>query len=279
MTAIKTSLNDVEGYITKLYDNFSIKTRGDMRFGIEVEFTGVSRRKLASYLVKEGYFIECNEEVHIVSGNRRIRLRLTDRRGAYWYLVVDRSIKPVFNHELPTDEDIDFMCELVTPVLKGNDLLFFLMILREIYNIGGVVNETCGIHVHIDMVKDIEALKSLVVRFLRVQHSLSDLFSIPEYRLKKYTKVFPKEFEEELMSCIEDINSIEELQDFLYSKLGQGVSRDDEKNPARYYMLNLDTIHKRGTIEFRMFNSTLNAGIISRYLGWVYDFCNPTQEG
>lgn len=265
-----------QGYITGILsknDNYYAQVLGKMRMGIEVEFTGVNRRDLAETMVKEGYFKDCVEEIHTVSGCKRIRLRLVDSADNYWYLVVDRSISPVIRQRIAKDEDIDFMCELVSPVLEdGQDILFFMLVIMKIRDLGGVVNDTCGIHVHLDAPQDIDTLKDIFYRFLMTQDDVSMDLCIPECRLNKYVKKYPKEFVKDYISCKDSIGSIGELQDFLYDRLEDGVSRDDEKNPARYYMLNLDSLHKRGTIEFRMFNSSLDNAIINKYLCWLYLF-------
>lgn len=266
-------MNEIKEYL--VHSDNKVETIGNMRVGIEVEFTGISRRDLATYLVSKGCFKECKEGIHVVSGNKRVRLLLVDQKDRIWYLVVDKSINPQSKTGENVEENLDFMCELITPVLQdSSDFVFFFSIIKEIRERGGLVNDTCGIHIHIDAPKDIVTLKDIFTRFLIYQWELKDIFSIPDYRLAKYTKVYDLDLSCDFMNKIDYINSISDFQDFIYERLGQGKSRDDEKNPARYYMLNFDTMHKHGTLEFRLFNSTLDTKVINKYLGWVYSFVN-----
>ena len=262
----------VKSLMSKLQGN-KVKVQKDVRAGIEIEFTGVNRKYLARYLVNEGYFVESREEIHIVAGSERTRIRMRDKRDKDWYLVVDKSIAPVITSRLSGDYDTDYMCELVSPVLEGGkDWKFLFNVLREIEFLGGVVNETCGIHIHVDAPEDTDKLKRVFTKLLSSQEKIEEKLNIQEYRLNKYTKVYPKEFCQEFSKKNSNIKTKEDLLEFVYSRLGEGVSRDDEKNPARYYMLNMDSIHKRNTIEFRMFNSTLDMGVIAGYLEWVHNF-------
>lgn len=270
----------MKGFLTEIDEQGNMKSMGDMRVGIEVEFTGLNRRKLAKRFVRLGYFKKCIEETHMVSGSARIRLRLVDLKNRAWYLVVDRSILPESKSGKNVSGNIDYMCELVTPVLETEyDMLFFYSIIREIENRGGRVNSTCGIHIHVDAPKEVEVLKEIFERFLANQRKYAELFDIPTYRLEKYTKLYDDEFIEDFKDKKSSILSREDFLDFIYDRLGEGKPRDDEKNPARYFILNFDTMYKRGTLEFRMFNSTLKSKTINKYLGWVYSFINYKKEG
>ena len=65
--------------------------------------------------------------------------------------------------------------------------------------------------------------------------------------------------------------SISDIQKYLYQELGEGYDRDDPKNPARYYIFNMDSIHKLNTLEFRWFNSTLSFLIIDTYVSKIHE--------
>ena len=245
----------------------------DFRVGIEVEFTGISKFVLAEHLVSIGKFKEKIVESRVVNGVTRVKIRLFDHLNRSWLLLVDRSIKPTSKDGANVEENLDFMCELVSPILQSSeDFTFFFSVIDEIRELGGLVNDSCGLHMHLDAPTDVHILKNISSRFITNQESYKDSLKVPDCRLEKYTKLYSKSFINSYNSVEPAIESISDLQDFIYDTLGEGKPRGYEKNPARYYMLNLDSIHKRGTIEFRLFNSTLNTNIINKYLGWVHSF-------
>lgn len=245
----------------------------DFRVGIEVEFTGISKFVLAEHLVSVGKFKEKRVESRVVNGATRVKIRLFDHHDRSWLLLVDRSITPMSKDGTNVEEDIDFMCELVSPILQSSeDFLFFFSVIDEIRELGGLVNNSCGLHMHLDAPTNVDVLKNVFSRFITNQEIYKESLKVPECRLKKYIKLYSESFIHSYNDIEPNINSVSDLQDFIYNSLGEGYPRGYEKNPARYYMLNLDSIHKRGTIEFRLFNSTLNTNIINKYLGWVHSF-------
>lgn len=245
----------------------------DFRVGIEVEFTGISKFELAEHLVSVGKFKEKRVESRVVNGATRVKIRLFDYLDRSWLLLVDRSINPTSKDGADVEENLDFMCELVSPILQSSeDFTFFFSVIDEIRELGGLVNESCGLHMHLDAPTNVKDLKGIFSKFISNQELYKESLKVPDCRLEKYTKLYSKSFINSYNSVEPAIESVSDLQDFIYDTLGEGKPRGYEKNPARYYMLNLDSIHKRGTIEFRLFNSTLNTDIINKYLGWIHSF-------
>lgn len=249
-----------------------------MRIGIEVEFTGISRREAACELVKlwgKPYDVE----TYSYKDETRNRFVIQDREGLKWSIVMDKSLHPVVSNGKASLEMDEYMCEIVSPVLDSeyeSDINKFASVLNAIRCVGAIVNETCGIHIHVDCPDDIRELYTMFGKFVSMQRSLQVEFGIPQCRLDGYCK----EYSRDLCAWFKDkkFKSREEFQDFFYGWLAPEVSRDDPKNPARYYMINMDSIHKLGTVEFRFFNSTLSPLVLKSYISWLEGFMSCVKS-
>lgn len=249
-----------------------------MNIGIEVEFTGVKRVSVAEELGKlwgNGYV---SYEYPMFDGTTRLGYHIKDLTGNTWNIVRDMSIKPDCSHGHITLDYDEYMCELVSPVIRDNeDVDMLKMALACICKMGGFVNETCGVHIHIDCPacgEDVYEIFNLVVSS---QEKLISDFGIPYNRLGRYCQLYPKEFISGMQEwhevCTKEKGymSISDIQKYLYQELGDGCDRDDPKNPARYYIFNMDSIHKLNTLEFRWFNSTLSFLIIDTYVSKIHE--------
>lgn len=229
-----------------------------MRLGIEVEFTGISTRETAK-LVAEYFDSEVEECIDFVDGEARDSYKVEDYNGQVWKVVEDRSINS-------DNCEFDHCCELISPVLEEFDELYDLLEILRLN--GGKVNDTCGIHIHIDKLESLKMF-SLISEFFNIQDDVVQGFNIPRVRLSKYCKVYPRWFINSFLNRFNNSSSIDEMLDYFYSSLGND---EFDKNKLRYYLLNLDSIRKIGTIEFRMFNSTLDETDMEEHIEWVKEF-------
>lgn len=109
--------------------------------------------------------------------------------------------------------EFDHCCELVTPVLEKYDDLY--QILSEISYKGGFVNDTCGVHIHIDKPSNSELFR-LMREFFNIQDEVESLFEIPSCRVEKYCKKFPKEYIEGFLSRFNEDSYIEDILKYSY---------------------------------------------------------------
>lgn len=247
-----------------------------MNVGIEIEFTGVKRSVVANELAKLWDSRVEIENFEYVDGAIRQRYIIIDKWcKKKWCLLLDKSIRPdCANGHITLDYD-EYMCELVTPVLSATaDWNNLQEALECICKLGGFVNETCGLHMHIDCPEYVNEVVELLQKVIPYQKSIAYKFGVSGNRLSRYCKMYDRDFLQEVLDTREvykDSFSIETIQDILYETYGEGVSRDNPKNPARYFMINLDSIHKLNTIEFRFFNATLSIMIIKMYYDYLID--------
>lgn len=234
-----------------------------MRFGIEIEFTGVSRKEAAK-AIADVLNTEYIYEQYQGKAGRSRRYRIVDDLGQSWCLVRDFSIHRNIRG-IPTDE-AEYGCELVSPVIHSTTMLG--KILQSLNKIGATINESCGCHVHIDAPEP-KTLYSIMEKFFTIQDRVVKEFDIPEYRVQNYCKLYTDGFISGFKSL--ENRGMSDIQDYVYNTLAPEEDRGWRKNSARYYAINIDSIYKRNTLEFRLFNSTLDAGVIGNYLYFIRD--------
>lgn len=245
--------------------------------GIEVEFTGVRREQVANALANL-FHGKIERVLDDSCDSPYVYHRCIEQNGNAWLVVRDRSIKPqIYACNSKCTEwlygrydviDLDrcyeeYMCELVTPVLNSSTLQTLFSVIDIVKSQGGITNETCGIHVHIDKPNSLEELIILYKRFLSEQEKIVSDWKIPECRLTRYCRLFQN------ADFIDgSISSESEFLDWLYE-----VHADEgNKKSLRYYALNFYSLIQHGTIEFRLFNSELDRVYIAKVLDWVLHF-------
>lgn len=244
-----------------------------MRIGLEIEFTGNTRVAVAKALA-ELWDTKYEEVVVWKDDSERLRHVLYDPYGAMWKIVRDKSIKVEPDNITKDNDDYKYyQCELVCPILDS-DRRITRTRLREVLEIvkglGCKTNLSCGIHIHIDML-GLEWVDKLFRRVFDNQKDLASYLHIPLVRKEKYCILYPDWFIDEYKAHGK-FNSLEEWKEFFFSRLSKGVSIDHERNPARYYIVNMHSLHTFNTIEFRPFNSTLDIDTLCEYINLVERF-------
>jgi len=229
----------------------------DRKFGIEIEFTGITRNRASKVAAEFLDGVVCEDDA----------VRAPD--GRVWKFVFDASIQPEKKERgirvAPSRGYADaYRVELVSPILRYcEDIDTLQELVRRLRKAGGIVNSSCGIHIHLNGVD--HTPKSLR-NFVNIIASKNDLFykalqiepdrmrycrKMDEYLVKKMNQQKPKTFES--------------IEDIWYT--GYGGSRNVHYHQSRYYFLNLHSFFTgHRTVELRGFNSTLHAGKIRSYI-------------
>lgn len=233
----------------------------DQCFGVEIEMTGITRnaaaRAIASYF---GTRLD-------YPGGPYDKYAVTDREGKVWSIVSDGSIEP----ERRVDGDYEhtgnaiYKVELVTPKLEYAELPKLQEVVRRVRKAGAKVNSSCGIHVHVDAANhNRQSLKNLIGIMYSKEDMLFKALQVNEERASRWCK----KVREPMLQKARALSS-DETQDLtrLESIWYEGnVDSGAHYNWTRYYALNLHSVFYRGTVEFRMFNSTLHAGRVAAYV-------------
>lgn len=242
-------------YMTKTHQKGE-KEMLSKNLGIEIEFTGITRRRAAKVLAD-----------HLGGRNSQHGRDywVTEPNGRIWKVVYDGSIrcqKKVDGQRITAGAE--YSVEIVSPILTYQEDIDSLQeMVRKIRKAGGFANKTTGIHIHLDG-KD-HTPRSLR-NFLNIIYSRNDLLYTSleiERERMRYCKKMDK-------SLVEKMNkkkptTFKQIEDIWYE--GYYQSRDRHYHDSRYHFLNLHSFFNGvGTVELRGFNGTLHAGKIRTYI-------------
>ena len=227
------------------------------RFGIEIEMTGVTREKaaeaIAEYFGTESFYI----------GTYYKTYGAKDRQGRTWKATYDSSIIAQKKSGGRTVRAADeYKCEVVSPILTYEDMADLQEIIRQLRHKGAFVNSQCGIHIHVDAGRYTpQTLRNLVNIIASKEDILYKALRIDPARMR-----WCKKTNERLIEAInrKKPQTMEALKDIWYA--GSTRGRDEHYNDTRYHGLNLHSTFTKGTVEFRLFNSTTHAGEIKAYI-------------
>lgn len=202
-----------------------------------------------------GYFH--TTAVHVGGGYDTYTVR--DGQSRQWKLVRDASIQCENRSSGPAGST--YSVEMVSPVCVYEDIVTIQELIRKLREAGAKVNNSCGIHVHVDASAHTAATLRNIVNIMAAKEDL--LYKALQVNVSRenYCKKADTRF-------LGDVNrqrprSMQELERLWYN----GPSgRNDHYDYTRYHALNLHSVFSKGTIEFRLFNSTLHAGKIKAYI-------------
>ena len=210
--------------------------------GVEIEMTGVTRKAAAETVAKH-----FGTTAVYVGGNYQA-YELKDNGGRIWKLMYDSSIKVQVKNANGEIETLgfggsDYKVELVTPILKYSDIETLQEIVRKIRKAGALVNPSCGMHIHIGG-KDFtpQTIRNLVNNLASKEDLLIHALKVHGNRLGEYCQRTNTRF----------------LKD---NEPESSATREHRHyHNSRYTICNLHAFFTKGTVEFRIFNSTLHAG-------------------
>ena len=203
-------------------------------FGVEIEFTGMSRAKAAAVLGE--YF---GKPVHHVPSRGYDMRYVKDEAGREWRIVSDSSINVVGGYHN--------QCEFVTPKLRYEDMGTLQEIIRKIREAGGVTNSSCGIHVHVDAANhNAKSLKNLIYLMHSKEDILFKALEVHPGRVAQYChKVSDRVFDG--VKGKKDVD-MADLKKIWYN--GREYDSENHYSHTRYHALNLHNVWFRGTVEF-----------------------------
>ena len=223
------------------------------KFGIEIEMTGLTRNAAAKVLA--GYFHTSATSI----GGAYDTYIVRDSSDRQWKIVSDSSIR--CESRTGGSASGRNAVELVSPICVYNDIETIQEIVRELKKAGARVNNSCGIHVHVDASPHTaKTLRNVVNIMASKEDILYKALKIDVAR-ERYCKKADTRFLDEVNTrkpC-----TMDSLERLWYNGNSRRYSHYDS---TRYHCLNLHSVFSKGTIEFRLFNSTLHAGEIKSYI-------------
>lgn len=231
--------------------------------GVEVEMNNITRQNAAK--VAAEYFGTGRFEYTGYSDGYKTWSAF-DAQGRKWKFSRDSSIHG------PDDE----RCELVTPILRYEDVETLQELIRRLRKAGAKSDATrgCGVHIHIGAAgHTAQSLRNLANIMASHESLLVDALEIAESRTDSYCQPVDPDFLARVNK--EKPSTMSQLADVWYTANGASYGRDQHYNSSRYHMLNLHATFTKGTIEFRLFQfdapadgklNGLHAGQLKSYI-------------
>lgn len=229
------------------------------KFGIEIEFTGITRQKAATVVAN---FTDGRIE-RTYDAYDTYKVILPD--GRIYKFVSDSSIHPQKKvNGVIVSAEKEYRVELVSPILTyENDIETLQEIIRKLRKAGAFVTDTCGIHIHLDgsnhtvrsirnFVNIIASKNDLLYKALQIKQSrINYCKALDERLVRKFNARKPR--------------TMAEVADIWYE--GYYDNRNAHYHNSRYHFLNLHSFFQgHHTVELRGFNSVLHAGKIRAYI-------------
>ena len=230
-------------------------------FGVEVEMTGITREK-AARLVAE---VLGTTPSHPESNCYHTRT-IADQAARKWKIMRDSSIEAIRSDG--TSEPLDeYRVEFVTPPLNYSDIELLQNIIRKLRENGAKAHSSCGIHIHVDGANHTAVSLRRLVNFMTArQDMIYEALQIGDRESNWCHKL-----NKTLLDAMKKDKNLtkEKAEEIWYSRANDGYCGGIDHqhyNATRYHGVNLHSFFTKGTVEFRLFNSTLHAGKIKAYI-------------
>ena len=233
----------------------------NQKFGVEVEMTGITRANAAK-VVAEVLGSTASRPDETVYKTRTV----VDSQGRKWKVMRDSSIVPVRKGNSSINSD-EYRVEFVTPPLDYDDIPLLQSIIRKLRENNAISHKSCGIHIHVDGANHTpQSLRRLVNFMTARQDLIYEALEIGD-RADSWCHKLNADL---LVEMKKDKNlSKEKIEQIWYSNANDGYYggiSHEHYNRTRYHGINLHSYFTKGTVEFRLFNSTLHAGKIKAYI-------------
>lgn len=229
------------------------------KFGIEIEFTGITREKAAKVAANflQGTYSE--------GGTYYDTKKVTTSDGRVWKVMYDGSINCQRKEGGRTvSAGREYSVELVSPILSyREDIETLQELVRQLRHAGAFANSSCGIHIHLN---GADHTPRSIRNFINIIASKNDLFykalQIAPQRMnycKKMDSILVEKMNQKKPT------TMRQIEDIWYE--GYSESRGTHYHNSRYHFLNLHSFFTGNhTVELRGFNSELHAGKIRSYI-------------
>ena len=209
--------------------------------GVEVEMNSITRQAAAKLAAE--YFGTGRWE-DTARRNGYCTWSAWDANGREWKFQKDVSIAG------PDAEKT----ELVTPILRYEDIETLQELCRRLRKAGAKSDATrgCGVHIHIVANGHTpQTLRNLANIMASHEDLLADALRLDRRRMDRYCRTVDPDFLRLLNQ--RKPKTMAALADVWYRGNGADYGRSQHYNDSRYHMLNLHATFTKGTIEFRLF--------------------------
>ena len=177
----------------------------------------------------------------------------TDALGREGEFTFDGSIlSEKKEHGERVSADASYKTEMVSPICTYEDIPIIQELVRQLRHKGAFSNSSTGIHIHVDASPfDARTLRNLANIFYSKEDLLFDALKVDPSRWG-YCKPMDERF-------IRELNRKRPQTMAAFQKIwyGGGDGSNTHYHASRYTALNLHSVFSHGTVEFRLFNSTV----------------------
>jgi hypothetical protein len=231
--------------------------------GVEVEMNNITRRDAARTAAE---FFGTGRFEDTARRNGYYTWSAWDADGREWKFQRDVSING------PDEQK----CEMVTPILRYEDMETLQGLVRTLRRAGAKSDATrgCGVHIHIGANGHTpQTLRNLANIMASHESLMTDALNLDRSRISRYCRTVDPRFLEQLNR--KKPKTMAKLADIWYGSQGATYGRDMHYNDSRYHMLNLHATFTKGTVEFRLFQfdapangkqNGLHAGQLKSYI-------------
>lgn len=229
----------------------------EQRFGIEIEMTGLSRQRAAQVLSE--YFGPPSN----FDGGYYGEYSVLDSQSRRWKVMSDGSITTEKKEgRRVVSADSTYSVELVSPICRYDDIETIQEVVRKLREAGMLVNKSCGIHIHLDASPhNANTLRNITNIMASKEDMIYKAMQVEVARERQYCKKVEQSFLDEINR--KKPRTLDEVSRIWYNG---GDGHREHYHSSRYHCLNLHSVFQKGTIEFRLFNSTTHAGKIKAYI-------------
>ena len=217
--------------------------------------TGITRKQAAEAVAA----LFGTTAVHLRSSRTYDPWEVNDLQGKTWRFVYDGSIRTTYSEGRRQAEirSREYSVEMNSPKLSYEEMGKLQEVVRCLRRAGAVVNESCGMHVHVDASQHTPlSLKNALSIMYSKEDILFKALNVNERRVERWCQKVREPMLEKIRKMPTGM-TMEQLKRAWYG--GEDGSYE-HYHWTRYYALNLHSVFYRGTLEWRCFESTLHAG-------------------
>ena len=230
--------------------------------GVEIEMNSITRPKAAEKVA--AYF--GTRAWNAASEYGYSSWACKDNQGRIWKFQKDVSIAGDEEHK----------CEMVTPLLKYEDLEDLQEIVRILRKAGAKsdASRMCGVHIHIGANgHTAKTMRNLTNIMASHESLLAEALNLDRNRVSRYCRTVDPRFLTQINK--RKPQTMSQFADIWYKSQNADCGRTAHYNGSRYHMLNFHATFTKGTIEFRLFQfdepangkaNGLHAGQLKSYI-------------
>ena len=226
-----------------------------LRFGIEIETTGVTRGDVARAIQS----VVGGEVQHVGVPSAFDPHEVVDSCGRIWRVVADSSL---------SDAPPDKRAEIVSPILSYSEIPELQEVIRAVRHAGAKSSKQAGVHVHLDCSEfDGKSLINLAKLYHKQEALILKAFGVSSERMNRYAKPMNPEFIARIEKCRK--RDASEMNRLWYGYQKPNPGRYDIE---RYSSVNFTSLFVRGSVEFRLFEfptEILHAGMVRAWVVFV----------